>query len=232
MSETDKDMEEMVRNEGKATPEQFALTATYNILVTNELALAQVYAAIYYVKHSDQYKQKVKQMTNQLEKMRVNQEKKMEEVVGSRIGFLSDVAQLVQDECQVNIDQLIEAITEEFTKARHPYPKLMAQVELARTFSELSIINFDLRYKELVERNIPAPKHIQWLRNEEFLRVTTRLSELLFKGGVVNLNKNLMCKTALRMIEIKLTDVKLIARSISESNKLNPATDLEEELVS
>lgn len=228
MDETDKDMEELVRNEGKATPEQFALTATYNILVTNELMIAQVYEAIYHIKHSDQYKQKVKQMTNQLEKMRVNQEKKLEEVAGHRIAFLSDVAQIVQDECQVNIDQLIEAITEEFAKINHPYPRLMAQVELARTFSELSIINLDLRYKELVERNVPEPKHIQWLRNEEFLRVTTRLSELLFKGGVVNLNKNLMCKTALRMLETKLTDVKLIARSISESNKLNPAKDLKE----
>lgn len=228
MDETDKDMEELVRNEGKATPEQFALTATYNILVTNELMIAQVYEAIYHIKHSDQYKQKVKQMTNQLEKMRINQEKKLEEVAGHRIAFLSDVAQIVQDECQVNIDQLIEAITEEFAKINHPYPRLMAQVELARTFSELSIINLDLRYKELVERNVPEPKHIQWLRNEEFLRVTTRLSELLFKGGVVNLNKNLMCKTALRMLETKLTDVKLIARSISESNKLNPAKDLKE----
>lgn len=226
MDETDKDMEELVRNEGKATPEQFALTATYNILVTNELMIAQVYEAIYHIKHSDQYKQKVKQMTNQLEKMRINQEKKLEEVAGHRIAFLSDVAQIVQDECQVNIDQLIEAITEEFAKINHPYPRLMAQVELARTFSELSIINLDLRYKELVERNVPEPKHIQWLRNEEFLRVTTRLSELLFKGGVVNLNKNPMCKTALRMLETKLTDVKLIARSISESNKLNPAKDL------
>lgn len=228
MDETDKDMEELVRNEGKATPEQFALTATYNILVTNELMIAQIYEAIYHIKHSDQYKQKVKQMTNQLEKMRINQEKKLEEVAGHRIAFLSDVAQIVQDECQVNIDQLIEAITEEFAKIHHPYPRLMAQVELARTFSELSIINLDLRYKELVERNVPEPKHIQWLRNEEFLRVTTRLSELLFKGGVVNLNKNLMCKTALRMLETKLTDVKLIARSISESNKLNPAKDLKE----
>lgn len=228
MDETDKDMEELVRNEGKATPEQFALTATYNILVTNELMIAQVYEAIYHIKHSDQYKQKVKQMTNQLEKMRINQEKKLEEVAGHRIAFLSDVAQIVQDECQVNIDQLIEAITEEFAKINHPYPRLMAQVELARTFSELSIINLDLRYKELVERNVPEPKHIQWLRNEEFLRVTTRLSELLFKGGVVNLNKNLMCKTALRMLETKLTDVKLIARIISESNKLNPAKDLKE----
>lgn len=228
MDETDKDMEELVRNEGKATPEQFALTATYNILVTNELMIAQVHEAIYHIKHSDQYKQKVKQVTKQLEKMRVNQEKKLEEVAGHRIAFLSDVAQIIQDECQVNIDQLIEAITKEFAKINHPYPRLMAQVELARTFSELSIINLDLRYKELVERNVPDPEHIQWMRNEEFLRLTTRLSELLFKGGVVNLNKNLMCKTALRMLEIKLTDVKLIARSISESNKLNPAKDLKE----
>lgn len=225
-------MEEMVRNDGKATPEQFALTATYNILVTNELALAQVYAAIYYVKHSDQYKQKVKQVTNQLEKLRANLEKKMNEVVGPRIGFLSDVAQLVQDECQVNIDQLIDAITEEFTKAEHPYPKLMAQVELARTFSELAVINLDLRYKEMVEHEVPDAEHIQWLKQDNILRATTKLSELLFKGGTVNLNKNIMCKTALRMIETKLTDVKLIARSITESDKLNPATDLEEKLVS
>lgn len=229
MDETDKDMEELVRNEGKATPEQFALTATYNILVTNELMLAQVYAAIYYVKHSDQYKQKVKQVTNQLEKIRAKLEKKIEEVAGPRIAFLSDVAQMVQDECQVNIDQIIEAITEEFAKINHPYPRLMAQVELARTFSELAIINLDLRYKELVERNVPDPKYILWIRDEDFLRLTNRLSELLFKGGVVNLNKNIMCKTALRLLEIKLTDVKLIARSISESNKLNPAKDLKEE---
>lgn len=225
MDETDKDMEELVRNEGKATPEQFALTATYNILVTNELMLAQVYAAIYHVKHSDQYKQKVKQVTNQLEKIRAKLEKKIEEVAGPRIAFLSDVAQMVQDECQVNIDQIIEAITEEFAKINHPYPRLMAQVELARTFSELAIINLDLRYKELIERNVPDPKYILWIRDEDFLRLTNRLSELLFKGGVVNLNKNIMCKTSLRLIEIKLTDVKLIARSISESNKLNPAKD-------
>lgn len=229
MDETDKDMEELVRNEGKATPEQFALTATYNILVTNELMLAQVYAAIYYVKHSDQYKQKVKQVTNQLEKIRAKLEKKIEEVAGPRIAFLSDVAQMVQDECQVNIDQIIEAITEEFAKINHPDPRLMAQVELARTFSELAIINLDYRYKELVERNVPDPKYILWIRDENFLRLTNRLSELLFKGGVVNLNKNIMCKTALRLLEIKLTDVKLIARSISESNKLNPAKDLKEE---
>lgn len=229
MDETDKDMEELVRNEGKATPEQFALTATYNILVTNELMLAQVYEAIFHVKHSDQYKQKVKQVTNQLEKIRAKLEKKIEEVAGPRIAFLSDVAQMVQDECQVNIDQIIEAITEEFAKINHPYPRLMAQVELARTFSELAIINLDLRYKELVERNVPDPKYILWIRDEDFLRLTNRLSELLFKGGVVNLNKNIMCKTALRLLEIKLTDVKLIARSISESNKLNPAKDLKEE---
>lgn len=225
MSETEKDMEELVNNSAKPTPEQFALTATYNILVTNEVMLAQVYEAIYHVKHSDQYKQKVKQVTNQLEKIRTKLEKKIEEVAGPRIAFLSDVSQMVQDECQVNIDQIIEAITEEFAKINHPYPRLMAQVELARTFSELAIINLDLRYKELVERNVPDPKHIKWLKNKELLQLTTQLSELLFKGGTINLNKNLMCKTALRMIEIKLTDVKLIAKSITESNKLNPAKD-------
>lgn len=225
MSETEKDMEELVNNSAKPTPEQFALTATYNILVTNELMLAQVYEAIYHVKHSDQYKQKVKQVTNQLEKIHAKLEKKIEEVAGPRIAFLSDVAQIVQDECQVNIDQLIDAITEEFAKINHPYPRLMAQVELSRTFSELSIVNVDLRHKELVERNVPAPEHIKWLKNKDLLRLTTQLSELLFKGGTINLNKNLMCITALRMIEVKLTDVKLIAKSITESNKLNPTTD-------
>lgn len=224
MSDTEKDMEELA-NSTNPTPEQFALTATYNILVTNEVMLAQIYEAIYHVKHSDQYKQKVKQVTNQLENIRAKIEKKIEEVAGPRIAFLSDVAQMVQDECQVNIDQIIEAITKEFDKINHPYPRLMAQVELARTFSELAIINLDLRYKELVERNVPDPKHIKWLKNKELLQLTTQLSELLFKGGTINLNKNLMCKTALRMIEIKLTDVKLIAKSITESNKLNPAKD-------
>ena len=218
-------MEELVNNSTKPTPEQFALTATYNILVTNELMMSQVYAAIYYLKESDQYKQKVKQVTNQLDKMRSDLEKKMYEVTGARIAFLSDVAQFVQDECQVNIDQLIDAITEEFAKINHPYPKLMAQVELAHTFSKLAVINWDLRYKEMVARKVPDPEHIKWLKQDDFIQATKRLSELLFKGGTINLNNNLMCKTALRMIEVKLTDVKLIAKSITESNKLNPTTD-------
>lgn len=225
MSETEKDMEELVNNSAEATPQQFTLTAIYNILVTNDLMLAQVAEAIYRIKKTSIYKQRVKQQTNRLEELRTNFEKKMQEVAGPQIGFLADVAQLIQDECQVNIDQLIESITDEFTKVNHPYPSLMAHIELARTLSELAVINLDLRYKEMIERKIPCAKQIQWLRQKDILHATTKLSELMFKGGKINLNNNLMCKTALRMIEFKLTDVKLIAQCIVESDKLNSTTD-------
>lgn len=226
MSEIDNNIEEIVNNNGKVTPEQFALTATYNILVTNDIMLGQVAAVIYHIKQSGQYKQKIKQETKRLEMLLKKIEKRMLEVVGPRSGFLSDVVQLIQDECQANIDQIIEAITEEFEKIGHPYPLLMGHLETALTFSELAVINLDLRYKEMVERKVPDAKNILWLKQDEIKKSINRLIDLLFQGGVVDLNKNQRCKTSLMLIERKLTDVRLIAKSITESDKLNPAKDL------
>ena len=104
----------------------------------------------------------------------------------------------------------------------------MAHIELARTFGELAVINLDLRLEEMHKHKIKEAQNLRWMSQKNIFKSTTRLSEMLFEGGNVNLNKNLMCKTALRMIELKLTDVKLLAKSISESDKLNPATDLNE----
>ena len=42
MSDTDKEMKKLASST-EPTKEQIALTATYNILVTNELMLAQIY---------------------------------------------------------------------------------------------------------------------------------------------------------------------------------------------
>lgn len=227
MSDTDKEMKKLASST-EPTKEQIALTATYNILVTNELMLAQIYEAISHIKETDKYKQSIKKETKKLEQLVRKFEKKIREVVGPRIGFLADVAQIVQDECQVNIDQLVTAITEEFTKISHPYPLMMAHIELARTFGELAVINLDLRLEEMYKHKIKEAQNLRWMSQKNIFKSTTRLSEMLFEGGNVNLNKNLMCKTALRMIELKLTDVKLLAKSISESDKLNPATDLNE----
>ena len=87
MSEIDNNIEEIVNNNGKVTPEQFALTATYNILVTNDIMLGQVAAVIYHIKQSGQYKQQIKQETKRLEMLHQKIEKRGVSVIMAHLGI-------------------------------------------------------------------------------------------------------------------------------------------------
>lgn len=207
----------------EATPKDFELTCIYNAIATNELAFAQLTEAISFIKQSAKYQKQVKQETNRLEKYLKDFEKKMTQVVGSRIWYMSDVVQIIQDECQVNTDQILEAMTREFEKQNHSYPSMMASIELARTYCELAVLSLKKRIQEMAAKGIEDHDNISWLDITKLLSQSTTVCELLFEGGYINLNKNLMCKTALCLIERKLTDCKLIARAINESYKLNPA---------
>lgn len=226
MNNTDKNHEVTTGSLEEATPADFELTCIYNAIVTNELAFAQLTEAIGLIKNSAKYQKKTKQETNRLEKYLKDFEKRMTRVVGSRIAYMSDVAQIIQDECQVNTDQILEAMTREFGKVNHSDPAMMASIELARTYCELAVLNLRKRMQEMKSKGIEDYDNISWLDQTKLLNQATTVCELLFEGGNINLNKNLMCKTALCLIERKLTNCKLIATAINESDKLNPAQDL------
>lgn len=204
------------------------LTGTYNILITNELALSWITTAISYIKESPKYRQRIKQETKRLETITQKFEEMMREIYGPRTGFLSDVAQFIEDECKVNIQQIETAMYEGFKILNHSRPLTMAAIEIARTLCELAVVNHKHRIKEMTERGVTDTNQLNYLEMADMLKSTTRLAELYFEGGNINLNKSLICKTALRMIERKLTDAKLIAQAIVEADKLNPAYDLDE----
>lgn len=212
----------------EATKNDIQLTGTYNILITNELALSYITSAISYIKESPKYRQRIKQETKRLETITQKFEEMMREIYGPRTGFLSDVAQFIEDECKVNIQQIETAMYEGFKNINHSRPLTMATIEIARTLCELAVVNHKYRIKEMIERGVTDTNQLNYLKMSDMLKSTTRLAELYFEGGNINLNKSLICKTALRMIERKLTDAKLIAQAIVEADKLNPAYDLDE----
>ncbi len=222
MNNTDVNNEVTTGSLEEATLADFEVTCIYNAIVTNELAFAQLTEAIDLIKNSTKYKKQVKQETNRLAKYLKDFERRMDRVAGARIGYMSDVAQIVQEECQVNTDQMLEAMAREFEKVNHSYPEMMASIELARTYCELAVLSLKRRMQEMEKKGIKDFDNISWLDQTKLLNHSTTVCELLFEGGVVNLNKNLMCKTSLTMIERKLTDCKLIARAMNESDKLNP----------
>ena len=66
----------------EATKNDIQLTSTYNILITNELALSYITSAISYIKESPKYRQRIKQETKRLETITQEFEKMMRELNG------------------------------------------------------------------------------------------------------------------------------------------------------
>lgn len=205
----------------EATQEDVAITCTYNILFTNDLACGRIQEMLFELKKSPLYKFKVKQEANRLKKLFVVFERIISEIAGNRIGFLADCNQAIEDECSTHIQNLRESMELHFEVNGQPNARLMSYIECARTFVHMACINIDCRIKDLEKFKLHYANRLNYLRMDEHLRYIDRLSELLFDGGNINLNENVACKINLRRIQSILTSSRMMAKAIQASEDLN-----------
>ena len=230
------DNEAIVQEITKACKEDILLTSIYNILFTNDLAFGRIAELIYQLKISNQYKLRIKQETTRLLKQVKELEKIITEVAGPRIEFLADANQVIEEKCNPHIKLMRIGMNREFKNSGHPHPKLMSYYEAARTLTEMACVNLDYRIKEMNERGIPGAKRVSYLRMTEIFKSIDRLGDLLLVGANgqnkvkgFNLNTNALCMSSIKLLEAILTDAETIGKAISEGERLNPRTFLNEE---
>lgn len=217
--------QDMICELTEATEESIVITSTYNILFTNELALATLVVALFHIKESKHYKQEVKKETKRLEKYRKDFEKRLSEIIGPRGNFYADANQTIEDECNEHLDNIRNGMMRAFEKAGHAESELMSYIELARTITEMACVNLDYRINEMKKNGIKESSHLTYLRMTDAFKYIDRISRLTYKGNYVNLNQCEDCVSSLREMEKKLTDANLLAKAIVESNKLNPINE-------
>ena len=205
----------------EACKEDILLTSIYNIIFTNDLACSRIADAVYHIKQSGKYRQLIKKETNRLQQLTKEFEKMMSWIAGPRLGFMADANQVVEDECKIHIDGMRLGMKREFKKVGHSNPDMMSHIEMARTFSEMACVNLDCRIKEMLTRGVPEANRMKYMRMTDIFKAVDRLCELLYEGGNIDLNKNELCISSLRLIEVKLTDANLIAKAIVDSENIN-----------
>ena len=219
----------IIKEVTEAATEDIALTATYNILFTNDLAFSRIAELIYQVKKSPYYKQEVKKDVNRIFLARKEFETRITQVIGPQIEFFSDTTQTIEEECSSYITQMRNHICEELQKAGHPNAVLMSYAETAYTLTQLACVNLDYRIREMKQRRVPECERIKWLRITGIYQLVGSFCRILNKAtkcnqhiDFVDLNQCEGCKSALRSLEKKLTDAHVIARAIAEGEKNNP----------
>ena len=193
MSETLKDMEKYVCDLSEASEESIVATSIYNILFANDISLSATTKLIYQTKNSPQYKHRVKEEVNLLERRVKKHENMMLTVSGPRTSFLADASSTMEGLCDRDIELLRLAILDVFRKEGHSNYMLMSYSETAYTLCNLALSNQDKRFQEMIERKIAHVLRLSYLSIIDIFLSVTRLSELLFEGGRIDLNENADC---------------------------------------
>ena len=208
----------------EATEENIAVTCTYNILFTNDMACSRIADLMCLLRKTDGVSFQAEQAAKRLEKQMQEYEKHMDKVYSSRASFMADVNQVIEDAISKELEILKDSIKGKFIESGCSHPVLMTAAEMAYLFIDFAIKGFDKRIKEMDERNIPESGNLLYLRLTKFLKPAEELAQRLFDGRPVDLS-NKKSRKAIKAIIKKLTDAHLIAKAINEADALTPVEE-------
>lgn len=208
----------------EATKENIAVTCTYNILFTNDMACSRIVDLLSLLRKTEGISFQAEQAAFRLEIQMKEYEKYMNGVYSSRAAFMADINQVIEDAISKEVEKLKDAIKNKFISSGCSHPVLMTAAEMAYLFIDFAVKGFDKRIKEMDERNVPDSGDLLYLRLTKFIKPAEELTQRLFDGKPVDLS-NKKTRKAIRTIIKKLTDAHLIAKAINEADELNPMSN-------
>lgn len=187
----------------------------YNILFTNDVTCSAIIEAVELLKKSKLYKQRTKQLCNQIGKERKKYERRINEIISKHNqDFFADANDTIMEAIGKDLDILYYQFKSTLDKQKVSDSHVLAKLELASAMAQLSVQSWERRINDMSKEVTGVRERMMYLRLSSLETLFKELICSIHVEQYVNFNTE-QANMAMEIIMKKLVNGELIAKAMA-----------------